>query len=541
MKIFSIVRYITPKILLLSLLTTLFALPALAAEKPRLVVNIVVSQLRPDYLDRFATNLTSGAGFGKFFSGVRFTNSYYNFMQTTTPATLATLTTGADPSVHGVIGEEWIDQTTGNVVGLIDDKSVTSFGSELDEYQYSNINLVVPTLGDRLLEVSPKSKVISIAADPVSSIVMGGLAGEAYWFDSKHGNWTTSTRYQPYSPSWLDNYNDVGLARQLISREWMLERDETSYINTQSNVLEYGMFRPKASSSAVLDYGKLRFTPAGNTLVADFAKQVVIYEDLGRDKHTDLLYVCFDATRLAGEKYGPESMEVEDMLYKLDREIGELVQFIEAQFGGVGVLFVLTSDHGASDSFDMSATNRQRFNVQQFKVLMGSFLSATYGGEEDWIKGYTNRQLYLNRQQVYDLRLSLEEVQRRAASFALQFGGTTHILTSEAMQSGYYGEGYGNMIQNGFYPRRSGDLTINLMPGWIEEYSEATAVRATSGSLYDYDTHVPLMMYGCGLPSMEIESYVNMNSLAATIARIIDINRPIASTAQPITEAIQLF
>ena len=91
---------------------------------------------------------------------------------------------------------------------------------------------------------------------------------------------------------------------------------------------------------------------------------------------------------------------------------------------------------------------------------MGSFLSATYGGEEDWIKGYTNRQLYLNRQQVYDLRLSLEEVQRRAASFALQFGGTTHILTSEAMQSGYYGEGYGNMIQNGFYPRRSGDLTI---------------------------------------------------------------------------------
>ena len=542
MKFLYPVKHIAPKTLALSLLATLFTLPTFAAEKPRLVVNIVVSQLRPDYLDRFATNLTSSTGFGKFFSGVRFTNSYYDFMQTTTPATLATLTTGADPSVHGVIGEEWIDFTTGNVVRLIDDKSVNSFGSELDEYQYSNINLVVPTLGDRLLESSSKSKVVSVAADPMSAIVMGGLAGEAYWFDSSRGNWTTSTRYQPYSPSWLDKYNQIGLARQLVSKEWMLEREETSYINTESNVLQYGMFRPESSSSATLDYGKMRYTPAGNTLVADFAKQLVIYKDLGRDKYTDLLYVCFDATRLAGEKYGPESMEVEDMLYKLDREISELVQFVEAQFGGVGVLFVLTSDHGASDSFDKSvAGNRQQFNVQQFKVLMGSFLSATYGGEEDWIKGYTNRQLYLNRQQVYDLRLSLEEVQHRAASFALQFGGTSHILTSEDMQSGYFGTGYGKMIQNGFYPRRSGDLTINLMPGWIESYDDGKNLRATSGSLYDYDTHVPLMMYGCGLPSMEIESYVNMNSFAATIARIIEIDRPIASTAQPITEAIQLF
>ncbi|MBO5902768.1 MAG: alkaline phosphatase family protein [Tidjanibacter sp.] len=533
-------KNIAPKTLLLSLLATLITLPTFAAEKPRLVVNIVISQMRPDYLDRFGKNLTSKAGFGKFFSGVRFTNSYYDFMQTTTPATLATLTTGTDPSVHGVVGDQWVDFTTGNVVRLIDDKAANSFGSELDEYQYSNINLIVPTLGDRLLESSPKSMVVSVAADPQSAIVMGGLAGEAYWFDSTRGNWTTSTRYQPYAPSWLDKYNQVGLARQLVSKEWLLDREETSYVNTESNVLQYGMFRPKSSSSAAYDYGKMRYTPAGNTLVTDFAKQLLIYKELGRDKYTDLLYVCFDATRLASEKYGPESMEVEDMFYKLDREIADLVQFVDAQFGGVGVLFVLTSDHGASDSFDKSAISNRQFNVQQFKVLMGSFLSATYGGEEDWVKGYANRQLYINRQQVYDLRLSLEEVQRRAASFALQFGGTSHILTSEDMQSGYYGSGYGRMIQNGFYPRRSGDLTINLMPGWIESYGDEN-IRATSGSLYDYDTHVPLMMYGCGLPSMEIDEYVNMNSVAATIARIIDIDRPIASTAQPIEEAVELF
>ncbi len=512
-----------------------------AADKPRLVVNIVVSQLRPDYLERFAPNLPADGGFGRFFAGMSFSQSYYDFMQTTTPATLATLTTGADPSVHGVVGGEWIDYVTGREVALIADNEAVSFNSEPGDYCYSNHNLIAPTLGDRLLEVSPQSKVVALAADPLSAVVMGGMSGMAYWFDSIHGTWTTTSKYVDRSPIWLDNYNDVGLARQLVAREWLPDKDESSYINNQSNILQYGMFRPESSSSAVFDYDRLRYTPAGNTLVADFARQAVIYENLGRDKYPDLLYICFDATRLAGEKYGPESMEVEDMIYKLDREIENVIEFIEAQYGSEEVLFVLTSDHGASDSFDLADSNSRRFNVQQFKVLMGTFLSATFGGEEDWVVGYHDRQLYLNRNQIYSMRLSLSEVQRRAASFALQFGGTSHILTSEDLQSGYFGDGYGKMIQNGFYPRRSGDMIINLMPGWIEDYSDKKNLKATSGSLYDYDTHVPLLFYGCGLPKMESDSYVNMNSVATTIARVLDINRPIASTAQPINEVIEFF
>ncbi len=531
------------QLFLLSLLLCGVGISSLyAADKPRLVVNIVVSQLRPDYLERFAPNLPADGGFGRFFSGMSFSQSYYDFMQTTTPATLATLTTGADPSVHGVVGAEWIDYVNGQTVDLISDPNVVSFNSEPEEYRYSNLNLIAPTLGDRLLEVSPRSRVVALAADPLSAVVLGGMSGMAYWFDSTHGNWTTSTNYLERSPIWLDNYNSVGLARQLVAREWMPDKDESSYINTHNNILQYGMFRPESHSSAVLDYGRLRYTPGGNTLVADFARQVVIYENLGRDNHPDLLYICFDATRLAGEKYGPESIEVEDMIYKLDREIENVIEFIEAQFGSEKVLFVLTSDHGASDSFDVSSgADSRRFNVQQFKVLMGTFLSATYGGDESWVVGYYNRQLYLNRNQIYSMRLSLNEVQRRAASFALQFGGTSHILTSEDLQSGYFGDGYGKMIQNGFYPRRSGDLIVNLMPGWIEDYSDKQNLKATSGSLYDYDTHVPLMFYGCGVPNVESDSYVNMNSVAVTIARLLDVNRPIASTAQPINEVVELF
>ncbi len=281
-------------------------------------------------------------------------------------------------------------------------------------------------------------------------------------------------------------------------------------------------------------------SPIGNTLVADFARQAVTGEGLGTDEATDILNICFDASRTVGERYGSSSMEVEDMLYRLDMDLGMLVREVSTQVGTGNVLFVLTSDHGMSDGWETTDTQaagaprlvveRDRFNVAQFKTILNSFLGVQLG-VGDWVLDYIDRQVYLNRNLVYQRNLNLEDVQNRAAAFVLQFRGVSHVLTSTALAGGYFGSGYGAMMQHSFYPRRAGDLMLNLMPGWIEE---RPGVKSLSGSMYDYDTHVPLMMLGWRIPAGEVDGDVDMTSLAPTLAQIMGIGRPIASDAEPL-------
>jgi hypothetical protein len=185
------------------------------------------------------------------------------------------------------------------------------------------------------------------------------------------------------------------------------------------------------------------------------------------------------------------------------------------------VLYVLTSDGGLSDGRNTG----EKFNVAQFKTILNSFLSVQFGAG-DWLLDYIDRQVYLNRNLIYTKGLSLENVQNRAAAFVLQFRGVSHVLTSTALAGGYFGSGYGAKMQNSFYPRRAGDLMINLMPGWIEE---RIGVRSLSGSMYDYDTHVPLMMTGWRMPASVIDTRVDMTALAATLAKFIGIAPPTAS------------
>ena len=235
------------------------------------------------------------------------------------------------------------------------------------------------------------------------------------------------------------------------------------------------------------------------------------------------------------ERFGPRSVEVEDMYYKLDREIAVLTTFLQTQFKPEEVVIALTSDHGSSDTFkENSRVPMGQFNAEQFKMIMNGFLSAQYE-PGNWVLGYVDRQLYLNRELIYKYGFNLEEVQTRAAAFALQFRGVAAALTSTDMQSGYFGKGYGEKMQNGFYPKRSGDVTLNLMPGWIEERE---GVVSLPGSLYEYDMHVPLMFLGGGIPAMTVERNVSLSSVAPTLARIMQITVPNAATGEVLEEII---
>ena len=514
-------------------------------RKPKLIVNIVVSQLRYDYLLRYSENLSEG-GFRRFMrEGSDFTEARYNYMQTNTPAGLATLTTGANPAIHGVVSDQWIDYVTNKPVYLGEDSRVRGVGAELGYGSYSPNGLIAPTLGEQLLKESPKSRVITVAAHPVSAVVMGGRTQEVYWMDTSQGTWVSSTAYIGTLPRWVADYNRMGPSNDYVNYTWHPLHSLDRYRNRNFSIMsveaprflkqEIGAVRRQQMERG--PYTSMLYMPPGISLVKNFAKQVLIYERLGLDGHPDILNVCFDTSRYVDQFFGGESMEYEDFFYRLDLELAEFTDFLFAQVPRSEVLLVLTSDHGASEPYDRGDKENERFSGTQFRLIMNGFLNAQYD-TGDWVIAYRDRQLFLNRTLIYNSKLSLEEIQNRAADFARQFQGVSHVLTSSALNSTYFSGGYAEKMQNSFYPKRSGDLILNLMPGWIEEDE---AIRSMSGSLYGYDTHVPLLWLGLQIPAQRVRTPVDMQDVAPTLAHILGINRPEGATGAPIEKIVSYF
>jgi predicted AlkP superfamily pyrophosphatase or phosphodiesterase len=239
-----------------------------------------------------------------------------------------------------------------------------------------------------------------------------------------------------------------------------------------------------------------------------------------------------DTPRTISGHFGPESVEYEDMLYRLDRDLEDFITFILAQTKSPNeVVITLSSDHGTSPSYNSPTKEKERFNTMQAEVITNAFIGSQHGNGQ-WVLGYIDRAIYLNHNLIYEKGLSLDKMQHDVATFMMQLRGVAHAVAAEAMRSSYFGSGYGQKIQNGFYPRRSGDVVINLMPGWIAEVEN---VRSMSGSMYRYDTQVPLIIYGAGCKAQLRNDKIDMTSLAATQAEILGIMAPSAAEGEEIT------
>jgi arylsulfatase A-like enzyme len=214
------------------------------------------------------------------------------------------------------------------------------------------------------------------------------------------------------------------------------------------------------------------------------------------------------------------------MLYRLDRNIEDLLSFLSAQVTDPRqVVVTLTAAHGTSPSHNTPGKEQERFNIRQAEVITNAFIGSQHGNGE-WILGCIDRAFYLNHNLIYEKGLSIAEIQHDIATFLMQLRGVSHAVSAEAMRNTYFGSGYGRKIQNGYYPRRSGDVIINLMPEWIESRDEVVSM---SGSMYGYDTHVPLIFWGAGIVPQRTNEPVCMTSVAPTIARLMGIAEPAAS------------
>ncbi|MDY0348423.1 MAG: alkaline phosphatase family protein [Tenuifilaceae bacterium] len=529
-----------------------FAQLDIPPENPKLIVQIVVSQMRYDYLQRYSSKFSNG-GF-KLLSneGAVCRNARYNYLLTQSLPGLATISTGAYPSVHGIVSNRWFNPLTSTEIDAVADEKIKTVGGNYFNGKYSPKNLITSTIGDEIRMLNPKSKVIGISLEPSAAIISSGHnANGAYWLDNERGHWITNNHYTDSLPSWVDTLNVKGFGKIYLERNWKLLNPLQSYLEADTTAVKdptaleriktklqrmvQGVVQP--FKKPIKDYSPLLENPFGNSYTKDMAIAAIVGEELGKDNNTDFLSVVFTPTRNVGQKYGPHSIEMEDAFLRLDREIEHFIAFLNSEIGKHNYLLIITSDQGVSatpEHLEKSKIPGGYFEPQKAMMLLGSYLNIAYD-TGNWILGYQEKQIYLNHQLIENSNLSLRDFQDRVAMFMLQFTGVANAVTAYNLQSSNFTSGIFEKFQNSYNQRRSGDVIINLEPGWVEKNGGVTSAN----SPYNYDTHVPLIWYGWKIKRKQVLEPVKISDIAPTISTLIGISWPSGATGKPIKEIIE--
>jgi len=520
-------------------------------EKPKLIIGIVIDQMRYDYIYRYWDKFEEG-GFKRLINeGTYCKNANLNYLFTQSAPGYATIATGTNPAGHGIVSSHWYLRLKDEMMYCAFDPDVNPTGGSYEAGQNSPKNLLPTTLGDELrLSNNFKSKVFGIGLKDYTAIFSAGhAANAAFWYDDKTGTWMTSTFYLDSLPDWLEHFNEKQLPDLYLDRVWntMLPVEEyTESLHDTSNYelgfngqtcFPYDLSKISRIDRKRKDYSILRFTPFGNTFAKDLALATIIEEQLGVDEYPDLLTLAFPATESIGLRFGPNSVEMEDAFIRLDRDITHLLQFIDENIGKKNVLIYLTSNHGVSivpKYLKDKKIPAGYFNHNQAIPLLRSYLNLIYD-KGNWVKSYKQQQIFLNQILIEDSRISLEEIQTRIAQFMIQFTGVANAMTASTLQTNNFTHGIFQKMQNGFNQKRSGDIILNLEPGWIEKDGNIT----NHNSAYTYDTHVPLIWFGWRINRSSISRPVDLIDIAPTITNLLNISAPNACTGKPILELIE--
>jgi hypothetical protein len=463
----------------------------------------------------------------------------------------ATIATGTNPAMHGIVASSWYNNLRDEIIDYVFDPKVNTVGGDYDAGQYSPHNLMTTTWADEVKIASNfKSKVIGISLDPAPAIFSAGhTANAAYWFDSKNGIWISSSFYLDSLPAWVNEFNNKKLVDIYLDNEWstLLPVNQYTASLLDNNDYERGMFGHKVFPYVIKDLAKkfdkkekyevLRYTPYGNNLTKDFAISAIVNEELGQDEYTDVLTVSFTVSERIGNLYGPLSMEMEDLVLRLDLELAHLLDFVDKTLGKENVLIYLTAEHGVvhvPEYLNDHKIPAGYFNSSSAISLLSSYMNNIYG-KGDWIKQYHGQEIYLNRTLVEDANLNLAEVQNNVANLMLQFSGVANTVTSTTLQNTNFTEGIFKTMQNGYNQKRSGDVLINLKAG----YAEKTNLDEGIDAAYGHDFRVPLIWYGWKIGRNSIKRPVDLSDIAPTISTLLEISFPNSASGIPILEIFE--
>jgi len=526
----------------------------LPPEKPRLVIGIIVEQLKYDQLEKFRDRLGENGIKRLINEGTYFKNASFEYMLTQSAPGYATIATGTEPSFHGITSDNWYLPLRNELIYCTKDIEVNPVGGSFETGLNSPVNLQSSTFSDELeIATNRKAKVFGVGMKENSAIFSAGHAADgAYWFDNSTGTWMSSTYYIDTLPVWVNDFNAMKFPDSYLNDTWSLLRPSVDYADClpDSNNFEAGFnginyfpydlkkLRSKGMFNARNDYSLLRETPFANSLTTSFAIRLIENEKLGKDDVTDYLSICYSATDNIGHRFGPSSVEMGDAVLRLDDDIKNLLTFLNDSIGKKNVLIYFTAAHGISEIPAVLEKNKipaGYFKQNQALQLLRSYLNAVYG-EGDWVKGYSERQIYLNRTLIEDARLPLEEVQKKVARFLVQFTGVAAAYPYSAFEANDFGNGNLKRIINNFNPQRSGDVIVTLNPGWVEKEGDFVTDH---NSPYEYDSHVPLIWYGWTVNRATVNRKVNMTDIAATLSSLCKVPYPNACSGEPLFELLR--
>jgi hypothetical protein len=376
-------------------------------------------------------------------------------------------------------------------------------------------------------------------------ISAGHTADAAYWFDIQTGNFITSSFYRDSLPRWVNDFNLKKIPDTYMERIWTPLLPLTEYTESlpDQNPYEEGyknsvVFPYEIKEIAKIykkreEYNVLNATPYGDNLVKDFAIQTIVNEDLGKDEYTDVIFLNFTALEQIGNMFGSLSVEVEDAVLRLDKELAHFLSFIESSVGIENTLIIFTAEHGLAHKPEYLEAHKipsGYFNSSSSISLLSSYMNNIYG-KGDWIKQYHAQQIYLNRSLIESAKLSLSSVQEDVANLMLQFQGVQNTITSTALTNNNYVEGIFRKFQNGYNQKRSGDVMLHLTDGYVEKQGKNLVSFGT-------DTRVPLIWYGWKVGRKSIIKPVDLIDIAPTLSVLLEISYPNSSSGVPIEEVI---
>ena len=516
--------------------------------KPKIVVGIVVDQMRQEYFYKFQERYTEG-GFKRLMrEGFMMKNAHYNFIPTYTGPGHASVYTGTTPATHGIIANDWYNRKLGRTIYCTEDSTVNAVGGSAENGKISPRNMYSTTISDELRFASNKrSKVVGIAIKDRGASLPAGHLGDAYWFDNITGNFMTSTYYYDSLPDWVQKFNEKKLAEKYLSQKWetlfpietykqSIADDNTfegPFIGQEKTVFPYDLPALMENNGG---YGLIAGTPFGNTLTLDMAYAAIKGEKLGKRGETDMLAVSFSSPDYIGHRFGPSAVELEDNYLRLDRELEKFFNYLDKEYGKDEYLVFLTADHAVADIVDYMLSENVpagNFNTRFILTQMRGFSILKYG-EGNWISSFTNEQVFLNYDLAKEKGVSIEELQRELAEFLLKFPGIKEVYTGTDMRRMEYLTGKKSLLQMGYNHKASGDLLLILEPAWLSSSYKGT----THGTGYTYDTHVPVVFMGWKVPHGETSRYATITDIAPTLSMMLDIRLPNGATGQPILEIV---
>ncbi len=562
-----------PKLVILAFGSVLIALPISSSARepvsPRLILQITVDALRGDLPTRYYDRLGKDGFRYLLDAGTVYSNAHHRHANTETIVGHTTLATGADPSVHGMIGNVWLDRGSGELRYNVEDARypVLSEGAgvdkktEIDPTQKtarsdgrSPSAILVSTFSDELtLAQGGKSKVFGVSVKDRGAISMAGHTGKAFWFSKSTGEFITSSFYYDQYPEWVADWNARKPTSKYAGTSWQLMHDQSTYLFGAADDRPYETALPGYGRTFPHPFGKregkyfttfLTISPVGDELTLDFAKALIENEGLGRDAIPDYLAVSFSSTDYVGHFFGPSSLESEDNILRLDRTLAELFRFVDAEIGLDKTLIVLSADHGGPEApgylkdlgFEADYIDPKSFD----KAGAIEKLKQRFGIGEELITTYYHPYVYLNRKVIAEKRLNQAEVELAVAEELTRFDVVALAVSSSALRAGRVPDtALMKSILRNYNANRSGDVYVVFEPNRFINDFDGLKVATTHGSPWRYDTYVPIIFAGMGIPAQRINRMVHTVDIAPTLSLIVGAKPPTGSFGAPLSEVIR--